>query len=205
MFNPLKRNCPVCPECKRPLLIRRGRCCKCGVEVHLPVAYFRLLWFLTFLVLAGIGSVVFHSQHIGTWLFLLIIVSIPVRIAWGFVIPPWIERGEYKSGWPFGFFYLAVFMTLFLEWIAWGWLHVGLGATRAELSENWFFFSIPLCWISSNFLIRSDRWLSDAVGSILGNSFFYALFAFALYRAVSSVLDRNRAIRLNITDPEEKN
>lgn len=207
MINPLKRNRPVCPGCKRPALIRLGRCCLCDAEVHFPAAYFRWLWFLTFLSLAGIGSFVLDSQHIGTWLLLLIILSLPVRIGWGFVIPPWLERGQYKNGWPFGFLYLAAFVTLFLEWTAWGWLHVGLGATRAELSENWFFFSIPLCWVSSKFLIRSDRWLSDAIGTILGNAFFYAVGAFALYRTVSSRLNRNRAIRLKITDsdPEGEN
>jgi len=202
MFNPLRRQPLICPECERPARIQGGRCCGCGACIHLPVAYFRWLWFLTFLTLAGAATLVLTSQHIGTWLLLLIILTFPVRIAWSFVIPPWIERGELKSGWPFGFFYFAAFFTLFMDWMAFGWLHVGLGATKSEISENWFFFSIPLYWIDSNFLIQSDRWLSDAIGSILGNSFFYALVAFALYRGVSTRLNRNRAIRLKITDSD---
>src|SRR5262249_44331720 len=143
MLNALQPKPPVCPVCKRPGRIDRGQCSCCGAAIHIPDAYFRWLWFLTLLTLAGFAAFVFKSRHIGTWLLFLITVSLPVRIGWSFAIPPWFERGEYKNRWPFAFFYLAAFITLFLEWIAWGWLHVGLGATKSELGENWFFFSIP--------------------------------------------------------------
>jgi len=202
-FNPFQRSLPVCPECLRPAAIEMGQCCWCGAEVHVPSAYSRWIWFLTLVTVAGLGSVSFSSRHIGTWLLSLLLLSLPVSIVWNYLIPPRIERGEDKSGWPFLFFYVGIFITFFLEWIAWGWLHVGLGAARSELNENWFFFSIPLYWVDSNFLIRSDRWLTDAIGSIMGNSFVWALVAFALYKAVSSILSRSRAIRLNISDKED--
>jgi hypothetical protein len=75
-----------------------------------------------------------------------------------------------------------------------------LGASKAELNENWDFFSIPLGWINSAFVIRSDKWLSDVIGIIMANSVFPALVTFAVYMAVRARLNRNRAIRLNITD-----
>jgi hypothetical protein len=91
-----------------------------------------------------------------------------------------------------------------IYWQAWGWLHIALGASKDELNENWDFFSIPLAWINSVFLIRSDKWLSDVIGIIMGNSFFYAILTFALYKVVRTRLNRNRAILLNITDVESE-
>jgi hypothetical protein len=93
MFNPLHREVPVCPECRRPACIRQGLCQYCGAEVYIPIAYFRWLWFLVLTTLAVLGVLTFRVNHAGTWLLILLFLAIPIRVLWGILIPPWIERG----------------------------------------------------------------------------------------------------------------
>jgi hypothetical protein len=204
MFNVLRREVPVCPECKRVARVARGRCLWCGAEVHIPVAYFRWLWFLVLTTLAVLGALTFRSRHAGTWLLVLLLLAIPIRFLWGIVVPPWFERGVFKAGLPFIAYYVSVCVLQVAYWSLWGWLHVGLGATKDELNDNWDVFSVPLAWINPAFLIRSDKWLSDVLGIIMGNSFFEALAFFVAYTAVRRRLNRNRAIQLNITDVESE-
>jgi len=121
---------------------------------------------------------------------------------WGILIPPWIERGAFRAGLPFIAWYVGFSAMQIAYWTIWGWLHIGLSASKDELNENWDFFSVPLAWINSAFLIRSNKSLSDVFGIIIGNSFFYALGIFVVYTGVRARLNRNRAIRLNITDTD---
>ncbi len=204
MFNPLHRELPVCPECKRIAGIVRGRCWCCGAKVHVPLAYFRWLWFLVVITLACLGSLTFNARHAGTWLLVLLFASVPIRLIWGALIPPWIERGSFKGDLPFIPYYLAICMIQIGYWTLWGWLHLGLGASKEELSDNWDMYSVPLAWINRSFLIRPDKWLSDVFGTIAGNSLFYAIIFFALYKAVSARLNRNRAIQLNLSEIEPR-
>ena len=202
MFNPLRRELPVCPECRRAARVARGRCIWCGVQVHVPIAYFRWLWFLVVTTLTVVGALTFRSPHAGTWLLVLLLSAIPIRFLWGIVVPPWFERGPLKAGLPFIVYYVSVCALQIAYWSLWGWIHVGLGATKEELNDNWDIFSVPLAWINPAFLIRSDKWLSDVIGIIMGNSFFEALVLFLLYKGVHARLNRNRAIRLSITDTD---
>lgn len=134
----------------------------------------------------------------------LLVLAVPIRVVWGMLIPPWIERGVYKVDVPFIVFYAAACLIGIIYWTLWGWLHVGLGASKAELNENWDIFSVPLGWINSGFVIRSDKWLSDVFGIIMGNSFFKAVGIFVVYRVVRARLNRRRAIRLSISDSESE-
>jgi hypothetical protein len=204
MFNPLRREVPVCPECKRIARIARGCCQWCGAEVRVPIAYFRWLGFLVLITLVALGTPTFNARHAGTWLLVLLFLAIPIRVIWGILIPPWIERGPFKPRLPFIVWYVSVCVMNIAYWTLWGWLHVGLGASKDELNDNWDIYSVPLAWVNTAFLIRSDKWLSDVIGIICGNSFFYALALFGLYTVVHARLNRNRAIRLNITDIESK-
>jgi hypothetical protein len=176
----------------------------CGTEIYVPVAYFRLLWLAVFVTMVALGAATFNSAHAGTWLLVLILLAVPVRMIWGILVPPWIERGVFKPRLPFIAWYVAVSLTQFVYWSLWGWLHILLGASKAELSENWDTFSLPLYWINSAFLIRPDKRFADVCGIILGNSFFYTLMLFALYSWVHAKLNRSRAITLSIMDPESE-
>src|SRR5262249_26228977 len=169
---------------------------------YVPIAYFRLLWLLAFMTLGALGIPTFNSEHAGTWLLVLVLLALPSRMVWGLLVPPWIQRGVYKTGLPFIAWYFVASLTQFLMWSFWGWLHILLGASNAEMRENLDSFSLPLYWINSAFLIRPDKRFADVCGIILGNSFFYALVMFALYTGVHAKLNRNRAIQLNITDSD---
>jgi hypothetical protein len=205
MFNPFRRAVPRCPECGRPPRIGRdGKCLGCGERIYVPIAYFRWLWFLVFVTLVALAIPTFNGDHSGTWLLVLLVLAVPIRVIWGIIIPPWIERGAFKSEVPFIAFYGASCLMGIIYWTLWGWLHVGLGATKDELKDNWDIFSVPLGWIHPGFVIRSDKWLSDVFGTIMGNSFFGAVAIFFVYRVVRTRLNQNRAIRLDIADPNSK-
>lgn len=199
-LNPFRREAPTCPGCSSRARIGRGRCLYCHAQVYIPILYFRMLWLLVVLSLAAIGTATFRRDHAGTWLLALLLAAIPLRLIFGILIVPWFELGAVRYSLPFPVWYVACCVTTLIYWEAWSWLHLGLGASKDEINENWDFFSVPLAWINSAFLIRSDKWPSDVIGIIMGNAFFYALGTFALYAGVRTRLNRNRAIRLNITD-----
>ena len=133
----------------------------------------------------------------------LIFSAVPIRVIWGWFLPG-SSAGRSRQGCllsptalPWSFLQIGY-------WTLWGWLHIGLGASRDELNDNWDIYSVPLAWINPAFLIRSDKWLSDVSGTIMGNSIFEALVFFGLYTAVRARLDRNRAIRLKISDADSE-
>jgi hypothetical protein len=191
----------LCPECGSPARIDGDyRCVWCGERIYIPFAYFRWLWFLVFVTLIALAIPTFNGKHAGTWLLVLLILALQIRAVWGIMIPPWVERGAFKEDVPFIAFYLASCFIGIVYWTLWGWLHVGLGATKDELKDNWDTFSVPLGWIHSGFVIRSDKWLSDVFGIIMGNSFFEAIAIFFVYRVVRRRLNRNQAIRLDLAD-----
>jgi hypothetical protein len=90
--------------------------------------------------------------------------------------------------------------------LALGWFHVLTGSSRSELSEFLITLSWPLDWISSDFLLDSNKTFLDACGTVVGNSFFYAVASFAAWRFVRGILKRNRVTAMNLessSDPEE--
>jgi hypothetical protein len=197
--NPLRRTMPVCPACKMSARIFRGCCAYCGAETYIPLAYFRWIWFLVIVVLIVIGTIADSHDHPGTWLLSLIFLSIPLRIVWSVLIPPWFELGRPKSGIPFLFWYVTCVTLAFFYWQAWGWLTILLRASRNDFNDMMGFFSMPLCWVNPRFFIAPDRSFWDVCGILAGNSFFYALLTFLLYRAVHARLRANRVTRMNLT------
>jgi hypothetical protein len=204
MFNPLHRKVPRCPECERLARIAQGRCVWCDAQVYTPVNYFRWLWGLVWTTVGVLGALTFNATHAGTWLLVLLFSAIPIRIAWGILIPPWIEAGTSKNGLPFITWYWTVCVIQIITWTLFGGLQITLGASRSELNDNWDVVSVPLGWINSAFIVRPDKSLFDNFGIIAGNSFFPALATFLVYTAVRARLNRSRAIRINITDAEPK-
>jgi hypothetical protein len=203
MFNPFRRETPKCPGCQRPAQIRRGRCAFCNVRVYIPRAYFRLIWLLVVVVLVATGAATYSRGHTGTWLLALLLSAIPLRIVFGFLIPPWFELGSIKYGLPFVLWYVAICVSNFLYWQIWGWSSLAL-VGKADARETMDFFSLPLIWISPSFYINSSRSFADVCGILFGNAFFYALATFVVYRVVNARLNRSRAIRLGISDADSE-
>jgi hypothetical protein len=199
MPNPFRRKMPACPECRMPARISRGCCRYCSTEIYVPLAYFRWIWLLVVALLVVIGTITYDHAHPGSWLLSLIFLSIPLRVVCGVLIPPWFELGKLKSGITFIFWYVTFIIFLFIYWQAWGWLSILLRASRSDFNDTMGFFSMPLCWVNPRFFIAADRTFSDVCGILAGNSFFYALVVFLLYRGVHARLHANRVTRMNLT------
>jgi hypothetical protein len=58
-------------------------------------------------------------------------------------------------------------------------------------------FSGPLDWISSDFVLDSNKTFLDVCGNVVGNSFFYAVATFAAWRSVRAILKRSRVTAMN--------
>lgn len=82
--------------------------------------------------------------------------------------------------------------------LALGWFHVLTGSSRSEVSEFLITFSWPLDWITSDFVLDSNKTFLDACGTVVANSFFYAVATFAAWRFVRAILKRNRVIAMNL-------
>jgi hypothetical protein len=149
----------------------------------------------------------YSSAHAGTWLLCLIISSIPLRVAVGKAIPPWFETGKQRFRFTFLLWYVGIALSMPLCVVALGWSHVLTGSSRDELRNFLVTESLPLAWISSDFLLDSNKTFLDACGTVLGNSFFYAVATFAAWRSVRAVLNRSRVTAMNLDsrpDAEEE-
>jgi hypothetical protein len=155
--------------------------------------------------LAVFGIAHYRGQHAGTGLFGLILLTSMIRVIRGRCVPAGVVRRGQKPTLPFVDWYLGLCGLLAAYWSVLRWSHVLLGASVEELRESSDMFSFPLGLLHPAFLIGRDKWSSDVIGIICGNAFFYALLTFVLYRAVHSRLNRNREIRLNITDSDPRN
>jgi hypothetical protein len=73
----MSHRCPICktPLWKRPLLLRRLKCPRCGAEFRptVPWAYFRLLLFLVLILSLTLVLVIFGENH---WLLLLFLFAV---------------------------------------------------------------------------------------------------------------------------------
>lgn len=202
MFNPFRRVKPNCPVCGRPFLAAREhgplRCALCASQVYVPVAYARWIWFAESVVLSVIGIFTHNAQHPGIWILLLLLSAVPLRILLGILIPPWFQAKKDRFGFPFLLWYACFAITMPLSWIAMGWFLVLTGSSKSELQETLVALSLPLAWISSEFLLNPSKEFLDVCGVVLGNSFFYALATFLVWRAAHSVIHRNRVTAMNI-------
>ena len=182
------------------------KCALCESELYVPIAYARWIWALIVSILAMAGAITFSSTHAGTWLLFLILSSIPLRIALGKVIPPWLEAGQQRFRFTFLLWYLGFSISIPLYVLGMGWFRVLTGGSKGEINEYLVTFSLPLGWISSDFVLDPSKSFLDACGVILGNSFFYALATFAAWRGARAVLKRNRVTAMNLEsrpDPHE--
>lgn len=73
-----------------------------------------------------------------------------------------------------------------------------LRASRDEIREGLDFFSLPLGWFSSGFVIHSQQRFADVCGVIFANAFFYAIPIFLLYHFGRFIIRRNRVTRMDL-------
>ncbi len=198
MLSAYRRQIPLCPECRNPVRLFRGRCRNCGAAVHIPIAYFRMLWLLVLVTLAVAGMAAYSHEHPGAWLLALLCLAVPLRFVFGALVPPWFETGPGKDRLPFVSWYVFCCLFAFLYWQVWGWVHVLLGASKEEFGSAMGFFSMPLCWVNPRFFISTDRSFLDVCGILFGNALFGAILTFILYRGVHSRMRKNRVTQMNI-------
>jgi hypothetical protein len=129
---------------------------------------------------------------------LLILCSIPARISLGILILPYYDAGKYKQGIPFLFWYFSYALAMPVAVTALGWFHVLVGASKSEISDTMVAMSLPLGWIDTAFIMNINRSFLDICGIVVGNSFFYAVATFALWRFARAMIHRNRVTVINI-------
>jgi len=200
MLNPFRHRPPTCPECRSPARMLYGNCSYCSTQIHIPLAYFRWIWALVVTVLVAAGIPTYTEQHAGTWFLSLACTSLPLRIIAGYLIPPWFERGPVKLRLPFVGWYLTHFVFLFTYWTFLGWSHFALGASHRDIAELNAILSSPIGWINPAFFIVPSRSFADVCGILLGNSFFFAVATWFLYRGARFIMRRNRVTRINLSE-----
>lgn len=205
MFNPFRRELPICPACRSQLWFHFGRCAYCQTPLHVPPSYFRWIWCPTLVTVGVIGVSTYNSDHAGMWLLVLIFLTLPLRIICGLLVPATFKIGTGKQKIPFIFWYIGLCVFTIAYWSCWGWLHVLLGASKGEFQENLDIFSLPLGMIGGQFVITPDKTFADVCGILCGNAFFYTLVWFLLYRFGHSLIQRNRVTRLDLSAPDSKN
>ena len=156
------------------------------------------MWLLTIAGLSVLAAPTYSHQHAGTWLLVFIVCALPMRIVLNTVLPPWFEAGAKRFRFPFVAWYIAIALTLPVCVIVLGWFQVAIGASKSEIAESLVSFSIPLAWISSDFLIDGSKSFFDGCGIVLGNAFFYALAMFIAWRGTHMLLRRNRTTEIDI-------
>jgi hypothetical protein len=198
MINPFRIRPPTCPECQSHIRRIHGNCAYCGTDLYIPVAYFRWIWALALAVVVAVAIPTYTGRHAGSWLLGLVCLSLVLRVVAGFLIPPWLERGEPKPHMPFVIWYFACFLFLFCYWTFLGWSHVLVGSTR-EIGDLNAILSSPIGFISPVFFIVPSQSFADVCGILLGNSFFLSVATLILYRGAHAVIKRNRVTRMNLT------
>lgn len=102
----------------------------------------------------------------------------------------------FVSAWLGCTLYMAVYGYLIGAWA------FSLGASPQEIRESLGLWSIPLGLANSAFVVTPDKPFVTDLGIIAANSYFYAFGLTVVYKAVHTILQRNRITQLAISDPE---
>jgi hypothetical protein len=141
-----------------------------------------------------------ESTSGGAWLLGIFLSAIPCWIMFLNVVPPWLKQGHAQPRITLVSSWLSVALTVFLvEFMGFGALYVFFGSSRRELLEHLAMLSMPLAWISPNFLITPSRTFFDLCGIILGNSAFFGPLMFACYQTVRWAFRRSRPTQLSLS------
>jgi len=175
-------------------------CPSCKADIDLAYSYQRCADLFAFASVVLLGVATRKPASGGAWLLWTILSGIPLWFAFFLLVPPWLRKGRRQPRLTLMSAYLGAVASLFFVGL------VGFGAITkflgnpADVQEHLEDLSIPLAWISRNFMITRASSLSDVCGVVLGNSFFYALLLFGCYQSIRWLFLRARPTQLNISD-----
>jgi hypothetical protein len=200
-FKPLK--CPQCNECIHRLQLMKGECPFCHTDIGAARSYQRCIGLLTLVTIALLAVATHESTSGGAWLLGIFLSAIPCWIMFLNIVPPWLKRGHAQPRITLVSSWLGVALTVFLvEFMGFGALYVFFGSSRRELLEHLAMLSMPLAWISPNFLITPSRTFFDLCGIILGNSAFFGPLMYACYLTVRWAFRRSRPTQLSLSNSD---
>jgi hypothetical protein len=193
----------ICPHCDKPIERRDLRswvCPHCHADIGAANSYFRLAELLTFAWIVLVGIITHKSSSGGTWLLGSILSGALFWFVFIVLVSPWLSKGHTQPRITFAVMYLSAVTSMFVvEFLGFGAMILLLG-NASDVRDHLEMLSMPLVWISGNFLITKDKDFSDVCGILLGNSFFLGLLGFACYQPIRWVFRRNRLTQLSITD-----
>ncbi len=183
------------------MLVRAAICPACSTKICIARSYYQCVGLLTLIAGGLIGVVTHQSTSGGSWLLGVILSTIPGAFFFMFVIPPWLKRGWNQVRITLLALWLSAALGMFLfQFIGIGFALLLLGASRQEVLDHVASLSIPLAWMSPNFLLTPSNSFFDLCGVLLGNSFFYGTFVFLCYQPVRWAFRRSRPTQLSISN-----
>jgi hypothetical protein len=199
MFKPLR-----CPQCNEPIprqQLKDWECPSCHTDIGLARSYQQYIGVLTFAAVSLLAVATHETSSGGTWLLIVLFSAMPCWIVLMIVVPPWLKQGRNQPRLTIVGSWLTAALSVFLvEFLGFVSAHLLLGASQRELQEHLQILSLPLAWISPNFLITPARSFFDVCGGILGNSIFFGMLIFVFYQPVRWAFRRNRPTQLSISN-----
>lgn len=203
--NPVSRFKPLtCPRCNERIhrqQVKDWECPSCHSDFGLAPSYQRCVGSLTLASVSLLAVATHKSTSGGAWLLSVFSSAIPSWFIFMIVVPPWLKRGHNQPKFTIVVSWLSAALSVFVvEFLGFGAAHLLLGASRRELLEHLEMLSMPLAWISPNFLITPSKSFFDVCGVILGNSVFFGSLIFAAYQPVRLAFRRSRPTQLSLSN-----
>jgi len=202
MFDGPIRTGTLCPACGEDLWRKSAReqvCRACNEPVRVTWAYRRQIAYESLLAVALIGIATYKQTSAGPWIIGLVFLWGLIAFALRGVRPATYERGYAQVTITFVGAFLGMFVSLFVvEFV--GFLAAGVlvGANRAEIQEHLEMMSLPLAWLSPQFLITPRKSFLDVCGIMLGNSFLIGIPLFLCVKFTQHVLRRGCVVQIGI-------
>jgi hypothetical protein len=197
---PRPLTCPLCSARFERRQLRAWVCPHCRAEIGVAYSYRRSAGLLTLAWITVLGIATHNASSDGTWLLGIVLSGALFWLVFVAVVPPWLKKGSDQSRMTLGLIYLSVVASTFVvSFLGFTGMIMLLG-NPGDLQEHLETMSMPLVWMSPNFLITRDKSFPDVCGVLVGNSFFMGLLLFACYQPIRWLRHRNRPTQLSITD-----
>lgn len=186
----------ICPRCNGRINrqhLKDWECPHCHTDIGLARSYQQIVALIT-LILTSLLAVMTHkSSSSGAWLLIIFASAISIWFILIIALPPWLKQGRSQPRITLVSAWLGAALSVFIvEFLLFGSAHVLLGATRSELTEHLEMLSIPLAWMSTNFLITPER-------SSIDVCIFFGSAIYAFYQPVRWAFRRARPTQLSLS------